>query len=71
MIRRNPSIELTTYPRLRAPMLIVAKDRGKALRFFLPQQIGGRAESLRAFLQAKAWDRIPAWSGVWAPGGSR
>ncbi|KIJ56495.1 hypothetical protein M422DRAFT_62484 [Sphaerobolus stellatus SS14] len=55
----------------KAPMLIVAKDRGKTLRFFMPQQIGGRAEMIREFLLNNIWERVPAWTGPWAPGGSR
>jgi len=55
----------------RAPMLIVAKDRGRTLRFFLPQAIGARAGRLRDFLAQEIWARKQPWSGPWAPGGSR
>lgn len=52
-------------------MLIVVKDRGKTLRFFLPQHIGGKAESLRRFLLTDTWKQVDPWKSAWAPGGSR
>jgi len=55
----------------RAPMLIVAKDRGKTLRFFHPQSLGVKAALLHDFLLQETWSRKKPWSGPWAPGGSR
>ncbi|KAF8528837.1 hypothetical protein BU17DRAFT_37569 [Hysterangium stoloniferum] len=55
----------------KAPMLIVAKDRGKTLRFFQPQSIGAKAPFMRQFLLDKTYERIQPWSGPWAPGGSQ
>lgn len=52
-------------------MFIVAKDRGKTLRFFYPQEIGAQADYLHAFLVEEIWTRRPPWTGPWAPGGSR
>jgi len=55
----------------RAPIFIVAKDRGKTLRFFHPQEIGAKADFLHTFLVEEIWTRRPPWIGPWAPGGSR
>ena len=52
-------------------MFILAKDRGKTLRFFHPQQVGANAPFIRAFLLEEVWKRQQPWTGVWAPGGSR
>jgi len=54
-----------------APLFIVAKDRGKTLRFVQPQQSGGRSSILRKFLKEETWAHVPPWTGAWAPGGSR
>lgn len=52
-------------------MFVVAKDRGRTLRFFHPQQIGAKAPIIRTFLEEKSWWREQPWTGPWAPGGSR
>jgi len=55
----------------KAPMLIIAKDRGKTLRFFQPQSIGAKAPFMRQFLLEETYERIQPWNGPWAPGGSQ
>ncbi|KAF8592583.1 hypothetical protein K439DRAFT_1625932 [Ramaria rubella] len=56
----------------RAPIYIVAKHRGKTLRYFHPQQLGGvKASFIRTFLMDELWTLREPWTGPWAPGGSR
>ena len=56
---------------LRAPTLVIAKDRGQTLRFYRPQHIRVREDAFRAFLQTEGYQSTPPWSTIWAPGGDR
>ncbi|GJJ07330.1 hypothetical protein Clacol_001531 [Clathrus columnatus] len=53
----------------KAPLYIIAKDRGKTLRFLNPQALGGKAVTVREFLLDGTYLRLYPWVGVWAPGG--
>ena len=53
----------------RAPILVVAHDRGRVLRFFRHNEIRISAENLHKFLSLGAWTEVPAWEGPFAPGG--
>jgi len=53
----------------KAPILIVAHDRGRVLRFFRHNEIRLSAENLHKFLSLGAWTEVPAWDGPFAPGG--
>jgi len=57
----------------RAPVLVIAKDRGRELRFF---KVGAlremrEPEELREFLVNNEWDQTPPWTSPWSPRGSR
>lgn len=53
----------------RAPIFVVAHNRGRVLRFFRHNEIRLSAENLHKFLSLGAWTEIPTWDGPFAPGG--
>ncbi|KAF8317011.1 uncharacterized protein EI90DRAFT_3147377 [Cantharellus anzutake] len=57
----------------RAPVLVIATDRGLTLRFF---KIGALSrmkspEEMRHFVISREWEQTASWSGPWSPRGSR
>ena len=58
---------------LRAPMLVIATERGSALRFFRPGTLSQmkEPEQMRSFIVNQDWATIPPWTGPWSPTGSR
>jgi len=64
--------ELTTeWMVWKPPTLMVIRDNGQSLRFYQPSQIRLRPEMLHQFIATEGWRETEAWSGPWAPGGSR
>ena len=56
--------------RHRAPIMVVARDQGRELRFMYPANLVMRPDSIYKFLQLGRWTDIPVWTGPFAPGGS-
>ncbi|KAG8824425.1 hypothetical protein FRC17_009094 [Serendipita sp. 399] len=54
----------------KAPLLVVARDHGKELRFLYPANIYMDGDHLHDFLKHRGWDEVPQWTGAFAPGGS-
>ncbi|PVG00462.1 hypothetical protein CPB86DRAFT_684380, partial [Serendipita vermifera] len=53
----------------KAPVLVIARNQGKELRFLYPGQISLEGETLYKFVKAKGWNEVPVWDGPFAPGG--
>ncbi|KIK04746.1 hypothetical protein K443DRAFT_92621 [Laccaria amethystina LaAM-08-1] len=54
-----------------APYLVILKDRGQSLRFYRPQHLRLRPDSLREFLAQEGWTATAPWKSIWGPGGER
>ncbi|KAG8900040.1 hypothetical protein FRB99_006291 [Tulasnella sp. 403] len=54
----------------KAPMLVVLRKGGQELRFYTARQLRLAPESIHKFLEIGGWNETPAWSGMFAPGGS-
>ncbi|KAF8076755.1 hypothetical protein FPV67DRAFT_1472562 [Lyophyllum atratum] len=52
-----------------APYLVIAKDRGRSLRFYRPHQLRLKQDALLSFLQNEDWKVTPPWSSSFSPGG--
>jgi len=57
----------------KAPMLVIATERGDILRFFKPGSLRQMKtpEEMRSFIVNQGWATIAPWSGPWSPTGSR
>lgn len=54
----------------KAPIMVVARDQGRELRFMYPSNLVMQPESIHQFLKLGRWTDIPIWTGPFAPGGS-
>lgn len=65
--------QLSHYNSCRAPVLIIAKNKGRELRFIKVSQLRLMREpaEMREFLLREEWRETPPWSGPWSPRGSR
>ncbi|KAG8759235.1 hypothetical protein FRC14_006398 [Serendipita sp. 396] len=54
----------------KAPLLVVAREHGKELRFLYPSNIWINGDHFRKFLAERGWHEVPQWTGSFAPGGS-
>lgn len=54
-----------------APYVVVAKDRGRTLRFYRAANIRLDPDAFHRFLETKGYDETPVWSSSLAPGGSK
>ncbi|KAH7105635.1 hypothetical protein BKA62DRAFT_690379 [Auriculariales sp. MPI-PUGE-AT-0066] len=71
-INYNDVTYLTTkWAVWKAPVLVLATNRGQTLRFFYPARLNMRAEMLHKLLVEDAWQDFAPWSSLWAPGGER
>lgn len=57
----------------KSPMLVIAKDRGRTLRFYRSGNLKqvNRPDLLRDFLLSEKYEETPPWSGPWSPTGNR
>jgi hypothetical protein len=55
----------------RAPYIVVLKDRGQTLRFYQASQLRLKADLIRDFLRAEAYEATKPWTSSFSPGGSR
>lgn len=68
---KNFDLISTAYALHRAPVILLFRKRGQEIRFYYPQTLSMRAESLQKFLEVEAWKEQEAWWGPYAPGGDR
>ena len=66
-------IPLFHFLTCRAPILVIATDRGLTLRFFTVGALSKLkgSERMRDFIVNREWQLTAPWSGPWSPRGSR
>lgn len=65
------AITLTLWSAARPPMLVIASDNLRTLRFFTPFQVPPQHEAMSNLIAARDfWDTLQPWSSPLAPGGA-